>query len=115
MSLKRVRTLLWVPHHTDGGVKQKCRPCFIDYVVNSVGSKTLYGVEAITDARGGEEYDVEATLPLNGDMDAIIAAADPKMREFSKRELGVDLKTPPKKKPVKKPVQKVDEDLLSGL
>lgn len=113
--MKRVRTVLWVPFQTEGGMKQKCRPCFIDYTVNSIGSKTLYEVEAITDARTGDSYDPEATLPINGDMDVIIAAADPKQVEFARRELKTDLKNPPKKKPVKKPVQMSEEDLLSGL
>lgn len=113
--MKRVRAMLWVPMQTEGGTKQRSRPVFIDYTVNSVGSKTLYEVQAITDARGGEEYDVESTLPINGDMDVIIAAADPKQLAFAKKELGVDLKNPPKKKPVKKTVHKVEEDLLSGL
>ncbi len=106
---KQVRAQIWVG--------QRARPCLIGYTVNPIGSKSLYRVESITDARSKEEYDIENTLSLNGDMDVIIAASDPKMREFSKRELGVDLlaqKT--KKKPTKKPIQSTEtNDLLDGL
>jgi hypothetical protein len=112
---KQVRATLWVSMGSMRG--QKSRPVLIGYHVNPMGSKTLYGVESITDARTDEEYDIEGTLSLNGDMDALIAAADPKMREFAKRELGVTLGAPTKKKPIKKPIIQSTEtnDLLSGL
>jgi hypothetical protein len=111
---KKVRTTLWVSMGSMRG--QKSRPVLIVYRVNPMGSKTLYGVESITDARTNEEYDIEGTLSLNGDMDMAIAAADPKQVAFAKKELGVDLKNMPKKKILKKPIQKIEtNDLLSGL
>jgi hypothetical protein len=112
--MKTVRGALWVSMGNMRG--QKSRPVLIGYRVNPIGSKTLYGVESITDARTGEEYDIEGTLSLNGDMDVIIAAADPKQVAFARKELGVDLKNMPKKKILKKPIQKTEtNDLLSGL
>jgi hypothetical protein len=112
--MKTVRATLWVSMGSMRG--QKSRPVLIGYHVNPMGSKTLYGVEFITDARTDEEYDIEGTLSLNGDMDATIAAADPKQVEFARRELHIDLKNMPKKKILKKPIQKTEtNDLLSGL
>ncbi len=112
--MKTVRTQLWVSLSSDRG--QASRPVLIDYSVNPIGSKTLYCIHHISDARTEEKYCVETTIKINGDLDVEIAKANPKMREFSKRELGVDLTLPQRRKPIKKPIQKIQtNDLLDGL
>ncbi len=112
--MKTVRTQLWVSLSSDRG--QASRPVMIDYSVNPIGSKNLYCIHHISDARTEEKYCVETTIKINGDLDAEIAKADPKQVAFAKKELGVDLKNLPKKKPVKKPVQLTEtNDLLDGL
>lgn len=113
--MKQVRATLWVSMGEMKG--QRSRPCFVDYSVLPIGSGHLYQVHHISDARTEEKYCVDTTISLNSDMDVIIAAADPKQREFSKRELGIDLRNQPKKKPMKKKIVQSTEtnDLLDGL
>lgn len=105
--MKTARLSLWISMSSDRG--QRSRPCVVEYQINSIGAPCLYGVVSIIDARTKESYDVDTTLRLNGDMDRMIAAADPKQVEFAKKELGVDLKKPAKKKPLKKPESKNDD------
>lgn len=106
---KQVKTQLWVNDTgTDRG--QKSRPCLVDYTVNSIGSKSLYHVIKIIDARTQTEYDVEKTLQLNGDMDEAIARSDPKQVAYAKKELGVDLKNGGKKMKAPVPRPKIDDD-----
>lgn len=106
--MKKVRTSLWVPVYKEGlDPTQKSRPVFITYVVNPVGSKTLYGIKEIKDAHHGLVYSVDGVIPLNADMDQIIVAADKKQVEFAKVELKVDV-TKPKPKPKPKPVEPSD-------
>ncbi len=113
--MKKVRAQIWISQSSDRG--QLSRPCWIEYEVNPIGSKTLYGIHRIVDARTMVIYDLESTLSINDNMDATIAAADPKQVAFARRELHIDLKNPPKKKPVKKkPIQSTEtNDLLEGL
>jgi hypothetical protein len=113
--MKIATILLWVPMDGDRG--QRRRRCSVVYSINSIGSKTLYEIESISDLQDQQAYPVERTLGINPqDMDTIIAAADPKQVAFAKKELGVDLKNMPKKKILKKPIQKIEtNDLLSGL
>lgn len=112
--MKQVRAQIWVSLSSDRG--QASRPVILTYSVNPIGSSSLYKVLSIVDARTEEEYEVESTLSLNACIDAEIAKANPAMREFSKRELGIDLRNQPKKKPMKKKIQSTEtNDLLEGL
>jgi hypothetical protein len=108
---KTTTLMLWVNGAgEDRG--QRARPCICTYRLAAPLRSVLYELLSAHDKHTGEEYPLEGdmgVLALNGNLDEAIAANDKAQVAFAKKEFGIDLKHPPKRKAMKKPQPKPKE------